>query len=123
MKAKLFGMLLLVVLGAITAAGCHDHLFDGTRLAEADRFHLIFKHFCGVQKHTMMLNAGDVIDVNIKKIAGRLDITILDSRQKVLYQGRNADWSHFKVVVMESEVYSFVVVGKEAKGSVLFTVD
>ncbi|HHW09151.1 MAG TPA: hypothetical protein GXX29_04170, partial [Firmicutes bacterium] len=84
MKLKSFGMLLLVVLGAISVAGCHVHMYVGTRIAEADRFHLIFKHFCGTQAHIMKLSAGDVIDVNIKNIAGRLDITIVDSKKQVL---------------------------------------
>ena len=70
---------------------------------------------------TYQLAEGSSIQVDIVRTAGRLDVSIGQEGQKAIYTGNNAESASFTVLVPETGTYVLNVSGRQAEGSVKFT--
>ncbi len=97
-----------------------DIEFDGARTGLANRFVLDFNVLNKTFTHTMELETGDVLDVEITKEKGEIDIAVTDSEEKVIYKGDNASSNKFSIVISKDDEYLFEVTGRKAAGYVSF---
>ncbi len=113
---------LLCALVLLLAAGCTGAQFEGSETADDTQFSLEFTLLEGTRTHSMRLLPGDIVDVIIQKDAGRLDILVAASGGEVLYRADDADSMVFSLLIQKEYTYKISVTGKDASGSVNFTV-
>jgi len=113
---------ILILFLVFSSCSNDDIEFDGTRTGLANRFVLDFNILNKTFTHTMDLSKGDIVDVEIEKEKGELDISVTDSENNVVYKGDNASTIKFSLVISKDDEFLFEVTGRKAAGSVSFIV-
>ena len=72
--------------------------------------------------HRMDLNENDVIDVEIVKNQGKLDISVTDEEDNIIYKADDASSGMFSLEIPRSGIVEFKVSGRNASGLVSFIV-
>ena len=96
--------------------------FDGSRVANSDRFTMQYRILNGSDSHVFSLESGDGIDVSIVRDSGQVAVLIGEENADPIYRGIALSTSAFQVSVPKSGSYRVTVIGKKASGSVNFTV-
>ena len=92
-----------------------------TSIRNEDSYLLEFHPLNMEHAETYQLAEGSGIQVDIVRTAGRLDVSIGQEGQKAIYTGNNAESASFTVLVPETGAYVLTVTGRQAEGSVKFT--
>ena len=90
--------------------------FDGDRVKNPDSYTLDFERMNGDDTHTMRLEAGDALQVQIEIQKGSLHLEIQSPDGSVLYEGNGTEATAFTVGIPESGVYTISVEARHAKG-------
>ena len=107
-----------VILGGI-AAGLllyNQPGFTGSRTANPDSYTLEIQRMQGTDRHTMELNAGDVLQIHVETEKGSLHLEITAPDGTVLYTGNGKEVPDFTVNIPQDGTYSVTVEAKHAKG-------
>ncbi|WP_026477666.1 PPC domain-containing protein [Alkaliphilus transvaalensis] len=120
MKKNYF--LIFIIIVSISLIGCNKQVFDGSRTSNDKQFLLEYDILNDTKTHNIQLEEGDIIAVFIENISGRLDITVADVDGTEIYRGNNASSGKFNLTIPKTNTYTFIVIGKKAKGSVGFMV-
>lgn len=107
-----------VILGGI-AAGLllyNQPGFTGNRVANPDSYTLEIQRMHGTDRHTMALNAGDVLQIHFETEKGSLHLEITAPDGTVLYTGNGGETRDFTVNIPQDGTYSVTVEAKHAKG-------
>jgi len=121
MKRK-YLLLAINFLLVVLLLGCVYQVFDGNRTSNNNQFIMSFKVLNGTKVHEMNLEEGDIIDVDIERLSGKLVIIIADNDGNEIYKNSDVDTENFKIPVPETKTYRFTVTGSKAKGSVSFKI-
>lgn len=114
-------VILLAALSLLFSACSKEGIdFDGSRTSNETQFILDFETLNISLSHTMDLEAQDVVDVKISKSRGVLDIEVADMEGNPVYRGDNASPGEFSIVISSSDIYEFIVTGRNASGYVSF---
>ena len=92
-----------------------------TSIRNEDSYLLEFHPLNMEHAETYQLAEGSSIRVDIVRTAGRLAVSIGQEGQKAIYSGNNAESASFTVLVPETGTYVLTVSGRQAEGSVKFT--
>ena len=117
-KAKITVILVfLLVLGVtVFLVIANQPGFTGNRVANPDSYTLDIERMHGTDRHTMELNAGDVLQIQFETEKGTLHMEIIAPDGTLLYTGNGQDATEFTVNVPQIGVYSIVVEARHAKG-------
>ncbi len=116
--------LIIILIISIFAFGCNSskQVFDGSRTSNDNQFIFEYDILNDTKTHNMLLEEGAIVAVAIDNVSGRLDIIVAGSDGVEIYRGNNASSGEFKLIIPKTNTYNFSVTGKDAKGSVSFTV-
>lgn len=118
---KVFSVILFS--GVLLLNGCTDPVdFQGIESTTDNQYSLTFDILNVTKSHQTVLFAGDIVDVKIVKNEGELDVSISDSGNNYLYKGDDVSSNEFSVTIPNVDNYNFRVTGRDAAGSVSFTV-
>ena len=119
-RTVVFGVLaaLLLAGGAAFLIHCNLPRFTGSTIKNADAYILDAQSMNGTDRHTMSLNAGDVLAVHFEAEKGTLHLEIKAPDGGVLYSGNGQDATDFTVNITESGSYAVTVEARSATGSI-----
>lgn len=117
-KVKIIGLivLLLMIAGAVVLTVCNQPGFTGSRVANPDSYTLDIVRMHGTDRHTLELNAGDVLQIHFETEKGSLHLEITAPDGTVLYAGNGKEASDFTINIPKDGTYSVTVKAKHAKG-------
>lgn len=97
--------------------------FEGSRLGNDSQLVMSYSVLNKAESQNLNANSGEVINANIIVDRGSLSVKIQKDGEVPIYENNNISESvDFDVNIEESGVYTVVVIGKMAKGSVDFEV-
>lgn len=110
--------LILLLAAGLTAflLSRNQDRFDGNRVKNPDSYTLEIERMNGDDTHTMRLEAGDALQVQIEIQKGSLHLEIQSPDGSVLYEGNGTEATAFTVDIPESGVYTISVKARQAKG-------
>ena len=119
-RTVVFGVLAAVLLVGGTAFLICSNLphFTGSVTKEPDAYLLDAQYMNGTDRHTMALNAGDVLAIHFETEKGTLHLEIKAPDGGVLYSGNGQDATDFTVNIEESGSYAVTVKARFATGSI-----
>lgn len=92
-----------------------------TSIRNEDNYLLEFHPLNMEHTETYQMTEGSSIQVDIVRAAGWLDVSIGQEGKKAIYTANNAESASFTVLVPETGAYVLTVSGRQAEGSVKFT--
>ena len=92
--------------------------FTGTRVKNPDAYLLDIDRMNGTDRHTLDLNAGDVLQVAFKTEKGALRMTITAPDGAALYAGNGMETTAFEIAIPEAGPYAVTVEARHAKGKI-----
>lgn len=112
----LFLIVILITLSACTATRggilIHENP-DGTG------FTMDFNDWTSKNKCELSLSAGDILQIEVTREAGEINLTILGSTGTQPYTGNDLKSGLFTVTVYETDAYEIRINGKDATGKVV----
>ena len=111
---------LLLLALALLCSFAAKPAFNGSRIMNADLFEMEYTALNGTISHTLELHDGDVLDVYIEDIAGRLDASVRPEGGAPIYRGADIPDARFQLPISEGGRYEISVTGDGARGSVRF---
>lgn len=113
--------LLLIVLIAGAAAWRHTRAgeeFLGSRVKTADAYLSDIEQMNGMDRHTMVLQRGDTLQIRFETKEGSLHMEIMAPDGAGIYQGRGKGATSFTINISESGAYTIAVEGRRARGMI-----
>lgn len=117
--------IILLIILAVTLGGIAAGLllynqpgFTGSRTANPDSYTLEIQRMHRTDRHTMKLNAGDVLQIHFETEKGSLHLKITAPDGTVLYTGNGGETRDFTVNIPQDGTYSIYVEARHAKGTV-----
>lgn len=111
---------LLLAAGITVFAGCSPEDFTGSRVKNPDAYLLDIERMQGTDSHTLSLQAGDTLRVELQVEEGALSLDILSPDGVSIYSGNGKGASDFTVNITESGAYTIAVEAQRAKGMLHF---
>ena len=87
-------------------------------MKESDAYIMDAQYMNGSDRHTMTLNAGDVLVTRFETEKGTLHLEIQAPDGSVLYSGNGQNATDFTVNITESGSYAMTVKARSAAGSI-----
>lgn len=112
--------LLFSILMVFVFSACFNRIFDGSRVKNDTEFLLDFDYMNQEEKHVMSLQQSSLVLVEIQKEFGTMEIVVKDSNNIEIYRGNSTLSSRFTLTIPTTDEYTFIVLGKKAKGYVHF---
>ena len=120
MKRQFTVSCLFAVVFLLSACGVE---FEGSRLGNDSQLVMSYSVLNKAESQNLNANSVDVINAHIIVDGGSLSVKIQKDGEAPIYENNNISESvDFDVDIEESGVYTVVVIGKSAKGSVDFEV-
>ncbi len=112
-------MLILAALCAaiLLSAARKAPVFNGSRVKTADVYTLDIQEMNGTDSHTLTLQAGNVLHIELEPAQGELQLEIRSSGV-CLYSGNGSLCSAFDLTVPQDGEYTVSVAAKQAAGRV-----
>ncbi len=112
---------LLPLLALLLAAGAAFLLlpreeFDGERIAQPDAYRLDIRQMTGTDRHTMALQAGDVLQVRFACASGTLHLAITAPDGTNIYSGDGRQATQFSLTVPAGGDYALSVTARRGQG-------
>ena len=115
----LIGFPLLVIAGIVMFLTCFNQDgFTGSRVKNPDAYLLDIEKMNGPDLHTLELCEGDVLQIEFETKKGDLYMEINAPDGTTIYCGNGKETTDFTVNIRESGVYTIVVEGRRAKGTI-----
>ena len=119
---KLKLMLFVVICLSSLLIGCNGgSTFNGNKVTNADSFQMEYSILNQQEDSSLMLLAGDSIQVAISQKSGTVDVIVGMDGNEPVYEGNNLTNMGFTLNVNETGTYKISVIGHNACGSVVFT--
>lgn len=121
---KLFGLIVIVIFNFLFAAcGTHGVMFNGSRLGNESQLVMEYSVLNKTETQSLTVNSGDKIRARIIVDSGSLSVKIQKDDETPIYENNVISESEeFDIDVEGSGIYTLVVIGEMAKGSVDFEV-
>lgn len=94
--------------------------FIGTKTADEDSFIIEYSLLDGQESAQMTLSEGDVLNVSIKQMEGKVDVTVGIVGEAPIYEGHGITDFDFSLNINKSGAYLIKVTGHKAGGKVSF---
>lgn len=112
---------LLPLLALLLAAGAvflllPQEKFDGERIARPDTYRLDIRQMTGTDRHTMALQAGDVLQIRFACSSGALYLSITAPDGTNIYSGDGRQVTQFSLTVPSTGDYMFCVTARHGQG-------
>lgn len=123
-RERIFLKVVVAMFATVFAAGfallvaCDNAEFTGNRVANPDSYTLEIEQMNGIDRHTMSLSAGDVLEVRFVAEKGSLTLEIEAEDGTKLYSGNGTELSDFTLDVDKVGDYTITVKAKNAKGEI-----
>lgn len=118
-KVILISFLLLALSGIVMLVCCSGRDgFTGSRVKNPDAYLLDIEKMNGTDLHTLELREGDVLQIEFETKKGDLYMEINAPDGTTIYCGNGKETTDFTVNIRESGVYTIVVEGRRAKGTI-----
>ena len=118
-KAVLIVLPLLLLAGlAVFLFCCNQENFTGSRVKNPDEYLLDIEKMNGTDLHTLELQEGDVLQIELVTEKGELYMEIKAPDGTAVYRGNGKETTDFAVNIRESGVYTIVVEARRAKGTI-----
>lgn len=92
--------------------------FDGNRSSNPRELVMDYTILNGTFTHTLKLNAGDVLNVDLSVDEGTLGVIIQFGDDTPIYQNENLETSQFNLEIIQSGSYQVTITGTNTKGSI-----
>lgn len=93
--------------------------FTGSRVKNPDSYSLDIERMNGTDLHTLDLQAGDSLRIQLETLKGSLSMEIKASDGTTIYQGNGKEATDFTVNITEDGVYTIAVCARHAKGGMI----
>lgn len=111
----------LTLILSLTACGAY---FNGSRTGNDSEFNMEYTVLNAIETQKLIAKSGDTIRAKIVVEKGSLSIKIQKDGESPIYKSNDISTSdEFDVEINEGGTYTVTVAGKNAKGSVSFTVE
>lgn len=111
----------LTLILSLTACGAY---FNGSRIGNDSEFNMEYTVLNAIETQKLIAKSGDTIRAKIVLEKGSLSIKIQKDGESPIYKSNDISTSNeFDVEINESGTYTVTVAGKNAEGSVSFTVE
>ena len=118
-KYILAALLLVLAAGAVLFAVIQNRTcFDGSRTADSASYTLDIERMTGTDRHTLALEAGDVLAIQFETMKGSLYLEIRAPDDTVLYAGNGKAATEFTLNIPETGAYTVTVDARRARGSI-----
>ena len=118
-NAVLIVLPLLLLAGAAVFLFCANREgFTGRRVKNPDTYSLDIERMNGTDLHTLELHEGDALQIRFETVKDSLYMEIKAPDGTVIYRGNGKETADFTVSIAESGVYTVVVEGRRAKGTI-----
>ena len=118
-KAVLIVLVLLLIAGVAIFLFCYNlEGFTGSRVKNPDAYLLDIEKMNGTDLHTLELQEGDVLQIELETEKGELYMEIKAPDGAAVYRGNGKETTEFTVNIRESGVYTVVVEARHAKGTI-----
>lgn len=118
MRKFLFILLALVIFSSCS----NTSSFVGNKVTNESGYFLEYSVFDKEEKTTLFLKKGDRLDVNVEQENGYVDITIGQSGERSIYEGKKLEEFKFSLFIDDDGEYDISVIGHRAKGKVSFLI-
>lgn len=96
--------------------------YNGSMGCTEDGLFWEYEAFNGTKMQTIDLAAGDTLDVEISRLRGSVDVTIIEDEDRdILYEGETLPTGAFSVDVSKDSTYEVWLTGENAAGSARFS--
>lgn len=92
--------------------------FDGSCVKHADCYLVEAQWMNGTDRHTLMLQAGDTLDVHLQAEKGTLSLEINAPDGTSIYTGNGTEATDFTVAIPQTGEYTITLQAKQAACSV-----
>ena len=93
--------------------------FTGNRVKNPDSYLLNIERMNGTDLHTLDLQTGDTLKIQLETLEGSLYMEIKAPDGTAIYRGNGKEITDFTVNITESGVYTIVVCARHAKGGMI----
>lgn len=122
MKSRAWRLPLFLLCVCIFIAGCaNGSTFQGSKITNANSIELTYTLLDREETSSMLLSAGDTLDVMIQNESGNIDLAIGIEGQEAVYTGNALADETFSLDIPYDGAYNIRVTGHDAAGTVSFT--
>lgn len=93
--------------------------FNGNRSSNSRELDMDYSILNGTFTHTLRLNAGDVLNVDLQVDEGSLGVVIQQEDGTTTYRNEDLETSQFNLEITQSGKYQVTITGVNTKGSLL----
>lgn len=111
-------LLLLAIIMAIPACSAPGGSIVILENPDGTGFTMDFTKWSARNKCELSLNEGDVLQVEVSREDGKIDLAISGKKGSEPYTGNNLEPGLFTVKVSETDKYLFRIAGKKATGKI-----
>lgn len=119
-KARIITIIALFFIGVAAALFTYNQDgFSGNRVKNPDSYLLDIEKMNGTDLHTLDLQTGDTLKIQLETLKGSLYMEIKAPDGTTIYRGNGKEITDFTVNITESGVYTIVVYARHARGGVI----
>ena len=111
-------VLIAVLASALFLTACSAGSGTASQQTGDNSYSVSFDYWGGSVSHSLTLEKGDTLQVNITRDAGTIRLTITGADGNQIYAGNWKESSSFTVGVPTSQKYTVTVAGDNAKGRI-----
>ncbi|MBQ7934163.1 MAG: hypothetical protein IJ327_05195 [Lachnospiraceae bacterium] len=110
---------LICVLMCIMVTACgKDATFNGSKVKNENNLQMEYTVFNTTEQHEFELEAENRVIVDFEGEGGKVSLTIQKDGEDYIYAGNKMQTGSFSVGVPEAGIYTVIVEGENAKGSI-----
>ena len=119
-NTKIITIIALLFIGVAAAFFRYNQEgFTGNRVKNPDSYLLDIERMNGTDLHTLDLQTGNVLKIQVETLKGSLYMEIKAPDGTAIYRGDGKETKDFTVNITESGVYTIVVCARHAKGGIV----
>jgi len=118
MRQVIFLFLIIAVIMAISGCTAPKGSIVILENPNGKGFTMDFKNWSSNQKCELSLNKGDMLQIEVVREDGRIDLTVSGKNGSEPYTGKDIRSGLFTVTVSESDKYDIRITGKDATGKI-----
>lgn len=113
---KLITLFLSIIIATSTLMGC-EATIGSMESNTNNSMEMSYHRFSGQKDRTINVEGNLALDVNIESEQGKLNLTVTDNKDKVIFQKENLETCNFKIELPEKGKYHIIVEADAHKGS------
>ena len=116
-KIIFIAVIIMIIIGGATGLFCYNmEGFTGNRIKNPDSYLLNIERMNGTDLHTLDLQTGDTLKIQLETLKGSLYMEIKAPDGTAIYRGNGKEITDFTVNITETGVYTIAVYARHAKG-------